>query len=52
MNFLKWYRKIVKIAIPVVFFACATWPKSYWLAGVMTILVLFLYATEKIKLDS
>lgn len=42
-NFAYFFRLATKILIPVSFFVIATWPGSYWLAGVMTILTLFYY---------
>ena len=41
-----WFRLMVKILIPVAFFVIAAIPGSYWLAGIMTILVLFAYLLE------
>jgi energy-coupling factor transporter transmembrane protein EcfT len=49
-NFGHWFRLIVKILIPVAFFAIAAWPRSFWLAGVMTIFVLFSYILELQKI--
>jgi len=46
LKFAYWFRLIIKILIPVAFFAIASWPGSYWLAGVMTIGVLFSYLLE------
>ena len=45
-KFAYWFRLIVKILIPVAFFAIASWPGSYWLAGIMIIAVLFSYVLE------
>jgi hypothetical protein len=41
-----WFRLLVKILIPVAFFVIAAMPGSYWLAGVMTIAVMFAYLLE------
>lgn len=50
-KFIYWFRLIVKILVPVAFFVIAAIPGSYWLAGVMTILVLFVYLLEGMKKD-
>ena len=42
-NFAYWFRIVAKILIPVSFFAIASWPGSYWLAGVMLIVTVFYY---------
>jgi hypothetical protein len=51
-KFGHWFRLIVKILIPVAFFAIAAWPNSYWLAGIMTIAVLFAYILEWQKIGN
>lgn len=48
-KFAWWYRLVVKILIPVSFFVIASWPKSYWLAGVMTVLTVLLYVLQADK---
>ena len=45
-KFLKWFRAGVKVLIPVSFFVIASFPKSYWLAGILTVLVIGLYVLE------
>lgn len=41
-----WFRFVTKWAIPAAFLAVAVWPDGYWLAGVMTIVVIFAYVLE------
>lgn len=41
-----WFRFVTKWAIPAAFLAVAVWPDGYWLAGVMTIAVIFAYVLE------
>jgi hypothetical protein len=45
-GFAYWFRLIVKILVPVTFFAIASWPGNYWLSGIMIIAVLFSYLLE------
>lgn len=41
-----WYPAVMKWAIPFAFFTVATFPGTYWIGGIFTILVLFNYALE------
>jgi hypothetical protein len=45
-NFAYWFRVVVKWITPVSFFIIASWPGSYWLAGVMLIVTLFYYTLQ------
>lgn len=44
------FRIIIKILIPVTFWVVATFPGTYWIAGVMTILTLAYYVLQGVNI--
>jgi hypothetical protein len=44
------FRLVIKILIPVSYFAIASFPGTYWMAGVMLILTLAFYVLQWEKL--
>ena len=45
-KFAYWFRFGVKWFTPASFFIIASWPNSYWLAGVMLIFTVFSYILQ------
>jgi len=51
-KFAFWFRRVTKWLVPAVFASIAMWPVVYWLGGLMTIVVIFAYVLEGLKIGN